>query len=118
MLAGVTERTYYNWIELGRADMEADERTAAADFFQRCEHAVAQAEQSLVVVPLARAAKGGNLRAVQFIASRRFGWTETSRTEVSGPDGGPVRFIDTLDDYQKVALREAIDARLAELEAE
>lgn len=86
-LAGINERTYYNWIERGQADAEAGKATPFARFASRMATALAQAEQALVVVPLARAAKQGDLRAAQFLATHRFGWSSTTKTELTGKDG-------------------------------
>ena len=90
-----------------------------ATFRNAVEKAEADAEARFVG-QIVKAAHDGTWTAAAWWLERRrrehYGKQE--RVEVTGADGGPVRFIDSLDDHEKLALREAIDARLAELEKE
>ncbi len=107
-LAGITERTFYNWMDRGQEDERAGRTTVFGEFFQRTTRALAQAEQALVVLPLAKAARSGNIRAAQFLATHRFGWSSTMRTEVSGPDGGPIEQRDVSGSLSGADLRDAL----------
>ena len=102
--AEISHETFYNWL---------DDLT----FRDAVEKAEADAEARFVG-QIVKAAHDGTWTAAAWWLERRrrehYGKQE--RVELTGADGGPVRFIDSLDDHEKLALREAIDARLAELE--
>lgn len=44
-------------------------------------------------------------------------WSEKARVELSGPNGGPVEFVQGIDDHEKRLLRDAIQRELREREA-
>lgn len=104
--AEVHRDTFYEWL-------------GDPTFSDAVEKAEADAEARFVG-QIVKAAHDGTWTAAAWWLERRrrehYGKQE--RVEVTGADGGPVRFIDSLDDHEKLALREAIDARLAELEKE
>lgn len=90
-----------------------------ATFRNAVEKAEADAEARFVG-QIVKAAHDGTWTAAAWWLERRrrADYGKQERVEVSGPDGGPVRFMDSLDDHEKLVLREAIDARLAEVEKE
>lgn len=61
-------------------------------------------------------ARGGDMKAIELVLAYGIG-KPTERVELSGPDGGPMEMVQTLDDYEKRALRDAIRAHLAAVEA-
>ena len=86
-LNGISGETFYAWKSKGDDDADLGKHTLLAEFSDRTSRAIAEAEQSLVCVPMARAAKNGDLRAAQFLATHRFGW-KPERNEVDITTGG------------------------------
>jgi hypothetical protein len=54
----------------------------------------------------------GDTRAQELVLAYSIG-KPVDKLELTGEDGGPVRFMDGLDDHERAALKEAIDAQLA-----
>lgn len=61
-------------------------------------------------------ARGGDMKAIELVLAYGIG-KPTEKVEVSGPDGGPMEIVQMLDDHEKRALRDAIRAHLATVEA-
>lgn len=85
---GVHPATYHRWLEEGGKD-DADEKYR--EFRQAVEKARAEAEVRNVAI-IADAAKRGTWQAAAWFLERSFPrqWSKTSRTELTGADGGPV----------------------------
>lgn len=84
-LAGIAEKTYYNWLEEAQKP-EADEEFL--QFLQSLKKAEAEAEYLLVKeIKLA-----DEWQAKAWILERRFGdrWKKVERNEITGKDGKPV----------------------------
>lgn len=60
-------------------------------YFERELAIAAMALEDAAAQKLCQKALKGNLGALIFLLSRRFGWKEVSKTEISGPDGSPVQ---------------------------
>jgi hypothetical protein len=100
---GVRKSTFLSWTARGRAERERLENDPKAkikaserpfmDFLDRIEEAEAK-YITFMSATLTKAAKEPkNWRAALEILERRDpeNWSKTSRTEISGPNGGPVR---------------------------
>lgn len=85
---GVHPATYFRWLEEGAKD-EADDKYR--EFRQAVEKARAESEVRNVAI-IADAAKRGTWQAAAWFLERSFprSWSKTSRTELTGADGGPV----------------------------
>lgn len=113
--AGVSTAAYYNWTARGRAERERIEagekarRTEAIfmEFLDAVESARAKAAVRHVA-NIAKAANDGQWQASAWYLERSYPqkWGRVSRTEISGPQGGP---IETTSDVA------AIEERLAAL---
>lgn len=86
-LAGITERTFYLWLDRAASEDEAGKSTIYTAFAARVSTALAKAQNEGVVGPLFRAARNGDIKAAMFLATHRFDWTQTTKTEVTGKDG-------------------------------
>lgn len=86
--AGIVERTFYNWVEKGKAAKSGQYR----DFYDALQLAEATAEGTLVLQMRKHAAK--EWRATAWMLERRFPdrWRERKQvdTTLSAPGGGPV----------------------------
>lgn len=85
---GVHPATYFRWLEEGTKD-DADDKYR--EFRAEVEKARAEAEVRNVAI-IADAAKRGTWQAAAWFLERSFprSWSKTSRTELTGADGGPV----------------------------
>lgn len=59
---------------------------------------------------LAKARKG-DTKAIEMVLAYAIG-KPTDKVEVSGPDGGPLEWVQGLDDHERRAMRDAIEAEL------
>jgi len=102
--AGISASTYYRWLE--RGETEAD------GIYHEFSEAIRQAEADAEVhaVALLRRAMPNDWRAALAYLERRHPsrWRRHTSTELTGPDGGPIR-------TQAVDLSSLTDADLAEL---
>ena len=87
----------------GRPPLSKDKADALA--FLR-DHAL-DAAKALVVKALR-----GDTRAQELVLAYGIG-KPIDKIELTGEDGGPVRFLDGLDDHERAALKTAIDLELA-----
>lgn len=107
-LVGLHPQTYYNWLEWGRRDFEAEtkqqeetgqpqESTVYSRFYQDFNKAEAEVEQHAVV--LWRKALPDHWQAAQAFLARRFPdrWAQTEKLEVTGKDGGAVQLAFTIN---------------------
>ena len=118
--ANIDQATYYRWLQKGR-DIErradAGEAITPEESSHRelCE-ALKEAElkgQHAALATIRRAAKEGTWQAAAWLLERRNKkWS--NRTEVTGPDGGPVQVVTPEDVDAK--LRGLIDAYRSEHE--
>jgi transposase len=108
--AGVSTSALYNWLARGRTErerIEAGEKprkaeTVFVDFLDAVESARAKAAVRHVA-NIAKAANEGVWQASAWYLERSYPqkWGRLNRTEISGPDGGPIEAridLDALDD--------------------
>lgn len=57
---------------------------------------------------LVRKAKKGDVRAIELVLAYVVG-KPTERVEHSGPDGGPIEFLNGMNDHERMTLRKIID---------
>jgi transposase len=90
MYAGVEARTFYRWMERGESDDADDE--IYRQFRQAVEKAKADAEVRDIAL-IDKAAHDGSWQAAAWKLERKFPnrWGRVNRTEISGPDGAPVK---------------------------
>ena len=105
--SGIVPRTYYYWVERGRAELERVENGEVrkvrkkeqpfVDFYQATEKALVEAETKLVKLIMDDAMAGG-VESAKWMLPRRFpdNWART-RLELSGLDGGPIEVRSVLD---------------------
>src|SRR4051812_18697193 len=85
--AGIAPSTYYRWLERGQQDESGLHR----DFFEEVRRAEAEAEVHAVAV-LRRAMPEDWRAALAYLERRHPGrWRRRQTTELTGPDGGPIR---------------------------
>jgi transposase len=86
--AGIDEATFYRWMERGREETEG----IYCEFRKAVENAKAAAEVRDVAL-IDRAAQDGSWQAAAWKLERKFPnkWGRVNRTEISGPDGAPVK---------------------------
>ncbi len=84
--AGISERTFYNWIERGRSEASGPYH----QFVQSLEEASAASEAAAVAT--VRAAGLRNWKAAMVFLERRFPdrWRRRTSHEVTGRDAGPI----------------------------
>lgn len=97
--AGITRQTFYSWLERGRIERErisAGEKprkteTIYLDFVDAVETARADAEARTVALVM-KAANEGTWQAAAWFLERSHPqrWGRLNRTEISGPQGGPI----------------------------
>lgn len=94
LVAGISERTLHAWRERGARE----ESGPYLQFVQQTREAEAQAQFDLAVI-VKSAAIAGDWRAALALLGRRWPgtWSEHSRHEVSGPEGGPVDVAGVVD---------------------
>lgn len=118
--AGVSKQTFYNWMERGRIENERiaaghkprKAETPFVDFLDAVESARAQAEVRSVGL-ISKAANEGTWQAAAWYLERSHPqkWARINRTEISGPDGGPIEATVDIDllDQKLAALFERVD---------
>lgn len=112
--AGISTSTFYNWLERGKTERirvaagEKPKKTEEifVEFVDAIESARAQAEVRSVAL-IQKAANDGTWQAAAWYLERSHPqrWGRLNRTEISGPEGGP---IETKIDI------EALDAKIEE----
>lgn len=105
---GITEQTYYNWLNRGQAELAAGESTIYAEFFESVKEAEAEAE----VTTLREMNRDDKWQRRAWWLERRFPkrWGQKAALEVSGPDGGPVQTADVSREAIEHFLDERKDA--------
>jgi hypothetical protein len=85
---GISRDTFYYWLERGRDEPES----IYSDFSDAVEKAKADAEVRDVAL-IDKAAHDGSWQAAAWKLERKFPnkWGRVNRTEISGPDGAPVK---------------------------
>lgn len=117
--SGITEQTYYNWLNRGATDLAsddpADHRTIYARFFEAVKRAEAEAE----VKQLREMQRDEKWQRRAWWLERRFPkrWGQKQSLELSGPDGGPVAVTDNSKAELEAFLDERKDAIAAAQEA-
>jgi len=86
--AGISEDTFYEWLRRGKEEPES----AYSEFSEAVEKAKADAEVRDVAL-IDKAAHDGSWQAAAWKLERKFPnkWGRVNRTEISGPDGAPVK---------------------------
>lgn len=107
LYAGIDQGTYYRWMERGRIERDrinAGEKPLKAEtiyreFREAVETARAQAEVRNAGI-INKAANDGTWQAAAWYLERSHPqrWGRINRTEISGPEGGPIRTeVDLVD---------------------
>lgn len=106
--SGIAPSTYYRWLQRG----SLEESGAYRDFTEAVRQAEAEAEVHAVAI--LRRAMGEDWRAALAYLERRYPgrWRRHTSTELTGPDGGPIRTEAT----QQIDLRKLTDEELRLLE--
>lgn len=89
---GITEQTYYNWLNRGQIDSTSDDPEVSSSIFAEFFEAIKIAEAKAEVTQLRRMQTGTGWQRHAWWLERRFPkrWGAKQSLEVSGPDGGPV----------------------------
>ena len=106
LYAGISAKTFYEWLNRGESD---DPKEAAfRNFREAVEKAKADAEVRDVAL-IDKAAHDGSWQAAAWKLERKFPqkWGRVNRTEISGPEGAPVKV--------EVDARETLAAKVAEM---
>ncbi len=105
--SGITEQTYYNWLNRGAADLASEDE--AGSIYARFFEAVKRAEAEAEVKQLRAMATDEKWQRRAWWLERRFPkrWGQKQSLELSGPDGGPVAITDT----SKAELEAFLDER-------
>jgi len=106
VLSGISQGTYFNWIERGEAEynrLQRDHDNGLAvvydekekvylQFLEATRIASAQAEDSAIIA-IRKAYDKDDWRAAAMFLERRFAkrWRRTDSHEIGGPNGGPIR---------------------------
>ena len=106
--AGIAPSTYYRWIERGEREREGIHR----DFLEAVR--LAEAEAEVHAVALIRRAMAEDWRAALAYLERRYPgrWRRHTSTELTGPDGGPIR----THEVKQLDLSRLSDEELTQLE--
>lgn len=86
--AGISESTFYRWLEQGQAQEQSGEAGAFREFRESITRAGAEAE--VQAVALLRRAMAEDSRAIVLWLERRFPDRWRRRVEHTGPEGGPI----------------------------
>ena len=92
--AGIDEATFYRWMERGASEDEG----IYCEFRKAVERAKSQAEvRDLALID--KAAQNGSWQAAAWKLERKFPqkWGRVNRTEISGPEGKPVKVETTTE---------------------
>jgi len=86
--AGISKPTFYGWMQRGRTEPDS----IYSVFLDAVEKAKAEAEVRDVTL-IDKAARDGSWQAAAWKLERKFPnkWGRVNRTEISGPDGAPVK---------------------------
>lgn len=111
---GISDATFYNWINRGRAqqdrvtaglEIEENERPFL-EFFEAVREADAEGIVSHVM-NIDNAAKNGTWQASAWILERKQPkkWGRFDRTEISGPEGGPIQITISTEELERKVAR-------------
>lgn len=117
-LAGITETTYYRWLERGEDKEQPDGSwTLGEEPFREFRESVKRAEaeaEAMAVGTLVVASRANASDALRFL-ERRYPkrWRPSYTTEVTGADGGPIaielaRTLEGMSDADLAAARRAL----------
>jgi predicted mannosyl-3-phosphoglycerate phosphatase (HAD superfamily) len=106
--AAISEQTYYRWLregfDLARRVDEGETLTPAETELQKLCESIKEAEllgQHAALTVIQRAANNGTWQAAAwFLERRNKKWS--NRTEVTGPDGGPIQTVTVEDVDEKI----------------
>ena len=108
--AGISKATFFAWLDRGRIErtrLEEGEKPRKAesiylDFVDAVENARAQA-QVRHVANITKAGADGTWQASAWWLERSYPqqWGRFNRTEISGPDGGPIETTVSIDDLRE-----------------
>lgn len=108
-LAGISESTYYSWLEQAK---EPDAEPELLEFLESVEQAEAYAEV-MRITRITQAADNGTWQAAAWWLERkhseRWGRNDKLRTEISGPNGQPIRIATTADEDARKAILEFLN---------
>lgn len=92
---GISETTFYRWMEQGELDAELEEETEFRELWEQVKKAEAEAEV-YAVAKVIEAAQGGDWRAAMTYLERKYPkrWARREVREVGGIGGGPVTLLD------------------------
>lgn len=100
--AGVSERTFYSWMEKGEAEEAGDH----ADFRDAVEQARAESE-AVLVTRIAKAASNGSWQAASWLLERRFAerWAKVTERKRGNSDEEAERPVDPFAEIDELAQR-------------
>lgn len=86
--AGISQQTYYTWLRRGAEEPDS----IYAEFLEAVERAKAAAEVRDIAL-IDKAANDGSWQAAAWKLERKYPqrWGRITRTEISGPEGAPVK---------------------------
>lgn len=107
-IGGVTYTTLNNWMKKG----EAASSGAYVEFLEAVKRAEAEAE-ALRVSRISKAGKDGNWQADAWYLERRYPdrWGKRIQQEVTGKDGGPLEYVQRVQELTDVELERIILSR-------
>jgi hypothetical protein len=113
--SGITEQTYYNWLNRGQADLGSEEPSDHVSIYAKFFEAVKRAEAEAEVKQLRAMQTDDKWQRRAWWLERRFPkrWGQKQSLELSGPDGGPV----AITDASKQELEAFLDERKEAIEA-
>ena len=113
--SGITEQTYYNWLNRGAADLASEEAADHASIYAKFFEAVKRAEAEAEVKQLRAMQTDDKWQRRAWWLERRFPkrWGQKQSLELSGPDGGPL----TVTDASKAELEAFLDERADAIQA-
>lgn len=101
-MAGISEATYYSWLEQAKAP---DADPEFLEFLESIERAEAEAEAT-AVIRIRQAADNGTWQAAGWLLERkhgeRWGRNDKLRQEITGKDGAPI--VLSLEEAKKAVL--------------
>ena len=109
--AGISETLFYTWMEEAR-DGKTARSKKLKEFSERIKSVSGEATQAWLAM-VEKAAMSGTWQAAAWKLERRRGMTLKVQQEISGPDGGPIKYEGT---GAKERLLDKLDKLAAELE--
>jgi len=115
-MAGISDATFYKWMDQGKADRAAGKSSDFSTFVEDVEVAEAQAEATLVAHLMRQARENPTANLGMLRVRFRERWGEpAARMEITGKDGGPVAVSPVLANLPDSVLEERIKALEVEL---